>query len=159
MNRPARLVRLLAPMLFAAVAVAAADRAPAYTLDNCVNTFDPAKVERTAAGYQYWFADSTLADGKTVKLGVVGPHLGSHAPHHHDEDEFFFILEGTAEFFLDGQRRTVGPQTMLYCPSNHEHGIRNVGDTDLKYLVIKRYARPVPPATAPAKRDPHAAEP
>jgi oxalate decarboxylase/phosphoglucose isomerase-like protein (cupin superfamily) len=29
--------------------------------------------------------------------------------------------------------------TSFYCPSFSEHGIRNVGDTELKYLVIKKY--------------------
>jgi quercetin dioxygenase-like cupin family protein len=41
---------------------------------------------------------------------VVRPHLATHAPHHHPEDEFFFILEGTAEVYLEGQWRTVGPR-------------------------------------------------
>ena len=31
------------------------------------------------------------------------------------------------------------PTTSFYCPSNVMHGIRNVGDTELKYLVIKKY--------------------
>lgn len=48
-------------------------------------------------------------------------------------------LEGTAEFHLDGQTRTGGPMTSFYCPSGIAHGIRNIGDTELKYLVIKQY--------------------
>lgn len=118
--------------------------APArYTIDNCVNTFSMPGVEKTRAGSQYWFFDKTFADGKTLKLSVVGPHLATHAPHRHPEDEFFFVLEGKAEFYLDGKTRIVGPNTGLYCPSNSEHGIRNVGDGELRYLVIKQYA-PVP---------------
>lgn len=133
--------------------------APGYSLKNCVTVFDPAKVEKTAAGYQFWFANTALADGKTVKLSVVGPHLATHSPHRHAEDEFFFILEGSAEFLLGDERQVVGPQTLLYCPSWHLHGIRNVGSTDLKYLVIKRYNGPVPPAAAGVARSPHASEP
>ncbi len=132
--------------------------APGYTLKNCINVFDPAKAEQTAVGYQYWFADTSLADRKTVKLSVVGPHLATHPPHRHAEDEFFFILEGTAEFMLDGERKTVGPQTLIYCPSWHLHGIRNAGATDLKYLVIKKYAGPVPPSAGPTTRSPDAAK-
>ena len=130
---------------------------PGYTIKNCVNVFDAAKAEKTAVGYQYWFADAALADGKTVKLSVVGPHLATHPPHRHADDEFFFVLEGTAEFLFDGERQTVGPQSLLYIPSWHLHGIRNVGTTDLKYLVIKKYSGSVPP-TAPATRDPRAAD-
>ena len=110
-----------------------------YSIENCVNTFNPDKVEKTKVGYQYWFADKKFADGKTVKLSVVEPHSATHAPHNHIEDEFFFVLEGTAEFFLDGKTQIVEKNTSLYCPSNMEHGIRNAGDTQLKYLVIKKY--------------------
>jgi mannose-6-phosphate isomerase-like protein (cupin superfamily) len=97
------------------------------------------KIEKTDAGYQYWFADKNFADGKTVKLSVVKPHSATHAPHKHVEDEFFYILEGKAEFFLEGTWRAVGPNTSLYCPSNLMHGIRNPGNKELKYLVIKKY--------------------
>lgn len=132
---------------------------PGYSLENCVKSFDPAAAAKTAVGYQFWFADAGLADGKTVKLSVVGPHLATHPPHRHAEDEFFFVLEGTAEFYLDGERRTAGPLTMFYCPSGHEHGIRNVGDTELKYLVLKKYLGPVPASPADVKQVPGAAQP
>jgi mannose-6-phosphate isomerase-like protein (cupin superfamily) len=115
--------------------------APArYTIETCVNTFSASAAEKTSAGQQYWFFDKAFADGKTLKLSVVGPHQATHAPHRHPEDEFFFVLEGKAEFYLDGKTRTVGPNTGLYCPSGSEHGIRNVGDGELRYLVIKQYA-------------------
>jgi mannose-6-phosphate isomerase-like protein (cupin superfamily) len=110
-----------------------------YTIENCVNEFSLARIESTKAGYQYWYADKNLADGKTLKLSVVKPHSATHPPHKHVEDEFFFILEGKAEIFFDGMKKEVGPNTSLYCPSNIEHGIRNIGDTELKYLVIKKY--------------------
>ncbi|MFZ0455808.1 MAG: cupin domain-containing protein [Ignavibacteriaceae bacterium] len=110
-----------------------------YTLDNCVNTFSMDKAEKTKSGYLYWFAEKNFLDGRTIKLSVVRPHEATHPPHKHAEDEFFFVLEGKAEFYLNGYRKVVGPMTSLYCPSHVEHGINNAGDTDLKYLVIKKY--------------------
>ncbi len=112
-----------------------------YTIENCVNEFNPAKAEKTKVGFQFWFADKNFADGKTVKLSVVAPHSATHPPHKHAEDEFFFILEGAAQFYLDGKTKDVGPMTSLYCPSEVEHGIKNVGDSELKYLVIKKYLK------------------
>ena len=112
---------------------------PEYSIDNVVNTFDRERTRPTTVGYQYWFADKTFAGGKTLKLSVVKPHAATHEPHTHEEDEFFFVLEGTAEFHLDGETATGGPMTSFYCPSGVSHGIRNVGDTELKYLVIKKY--------------------
>ena len=112
-----------------------------YTIENCVNIFDSSKTQKTKVGYQYWFADKDFIDGRTLKMSVVAPHEATHAPHSHPEDEFFFVLEGTAEFYLDGKTEVAGPYASFYCPSNIEHGIRNVGDTELKYLVIKKYEK------------------
>jgi mannose-6-phosphate isomerase-like protein (cupin superfamily) len=110
-----------------------------FTIENCVNPFSMDNAIKTDAGYQYWFADKSFLDGRTLKMSVVAPHKSTHAPHKHVEDEFFFILEGTAEFYLDGKTKVVEKYTSLYCPSNVMHGISNVGDTELKYLVIKKY--------------------
>lgn len=115
------------------------DSITSYTIEICVNKFDFEQTIKTAAGYQYWFADKDFLDGRTLKLSVVEPHQSTHPPHSHVEDEFFFVIEGTAEFYLDGQTAVAGPLTSFYCPPHSKHGIRNVGDTDLKYLVIKKY--------------------
>ena len=68
----------------------------------------------------------------------MGPGKGIHVPHAHENDEFFFILGGKAKFNLDKKETVVGPYTSLFCPSNIMHGISNAGDTELKYLVIKK---------------------
>ena len=110
-----------------------------WTVKNCVNQFSMADTVGTEAGYQYWFAGKNFLDGRTLKMSVVKPHQATHPPHNHAEDEFFFVLEGTAMFYLDGDSAVVHPYASLYCPSWVEHGIRNAGDTELKYLVIKKY--------------------
>jgi len=110
-----------------------------FSIDECVNRFQASRVESTNVGYQYWFVDKQFLDGRTLKMSVVAPHKATHAPHKHAEDEFFFVLEGTAEFYLNGKTKTAGPYTSFYCPPNSEHGIRNTGDSVLKYLVIKKY--------------------
>jgi quercetin dioxygenase-like cupin family protein len=112
-----------------------------YTIDNCVNEFSIENTEKTKAGYQFWFADKDFVDGRTLKLSVVAPHSATHPPHKHAEDEFFFVIEGQAEFYLDGKTKTVGPLTSLYCPSEVMHGIKNPGNKELKYLVIKKYLK------------------
>ena len=110
-----------------------------FTIDNCVNTLSMDKTVKTKVGYQYWFADKNFIDGRTLKLSVVAPNQATHPPHTHEVDEFFFVLEGTAKFHLDGETRIAGPYTSFYCPPNVPHGISNAGDTELKYLVIKKY--------------------
>ncbi len=111
------------------------------TIDSCVNVFSMARIESTKAGYQYWFVDRHFLDGRTIKLSAVRPHGATHPPHAHPEDEFFFVLEGTAEFNLAGETRVAGPYSSFYCPPSVLHGIRNAGDRELKYLVIKKYQK------------------
>jgi quercetin dioxygenase-like cupin family protein len=110
-----------------------------YSIEKCVTTFSMERTEKTSAGYQFWYVGKELAGGKTLKLSVIAAHQASHPPHRHPEDEFFFVLEGTAEFYLEGAKTVVGPNTSLYCPSQMEHGIKNAGESELKYLVIKIY--------------------
>lgn len=110
-----------------------------FNIDNCVNQFDMNKIEKTKVGYQYWFANKEFLDGRTLKMSVVAPGEATHPPHSHNEDEFFFVLEGKAEFILNGETRVAEAYSSFYCPPNSEHGIRNVGNTELKYLVIKKY--------------------
>ena len=112
-----------------------------YSFDNCINKFSMDKTVKTDAGYQFWFVDQNLADGKTLKLSVVEPHKSTHAPHTHPDDEIFYILEGNAEVYLNGQWKTIEQNSSFYCPSNMEHGIRNVSSKILKYLVIKKYEK------------------
>lgn len=113
-----------------------------YTIENCINRFNMDKTIKTSVGYQYWFIDQNfLADGQTVKMSVVGPNQATHAAHTHAGDEIFYVLEGTARFFLNGKTTTGGANTTFYCPENSEHGISNAGDKELKYLVIRKYAK------------------
>ncbi|MEG8947142.1 cupin domain-containing protein [Rosettibacter firmus] len=112
-----------------------------FTIDNCVNEFSIDKIIKTEVGYQYWFVDKDFLDGRTLKLSVVAPHSATHPPHSHEEDEFFFVLEGTAEFYLDGETKVGKAYSSFYCPPNSTHGIRNIGDKELKYLVIKKYKK------------------
>ena len=109
-----------------------------FTIENCVNQFTMDKAIENKAGYRYWFADKDFIDGRTLKMSVISPNQATHASHKHEEDEFFFILEGKAKFYLDEKTKVVGPYTSLYCPSDIEHGISNAGDNELKYLVIKK---------------------
>ena len=120
---------------------AESDSVKLFNISNCVNELNINESVPTKVGYQYWFADKDFIDGRTLKMSVVKPGAATHPPHTHENDEFFFVLEGKAEFYLNGETRVVGPYTSLYCPPNSMHGIRNAGDTELKYLVIKKYPK------------------
>jgi mannose-6-phosphate isomerase-like protein (cupin superfamily) len=112
-----------------------------FSLENCISEFSMDRTSPTGVGYQFWFADKDFIDGRTLKMSVVAPFSATHPPHSHNEDEFFFILEGTAKCYLDGQSKIAKAYSSFYCPSNVEHGISNAGSDTLKYLVIKKYEK------------------
>lgn len=61
---------------------------------------------------------------------------GGPPPHWHDrEDEWFLVLEGRAEFFLEGVWREVPMGTALFAPRGQVHTFRNAGDVPLKQLI------------------------
>jgi quercetin dioxygenase-like cupin family protein len=111
-----------------------------YTIENCLSEFNMEGSVKTSVGYQFWFIPQKfLKDGMTVKMSVVAPNQATHPPHKHVHDEIFFVLEGTARFYLNGEVTTGSAYSSFYCPANSEHGISNAGDTELKYLVIRKY--------------------
>ena len=66
-----------------------------------------------------------------VKPGT-GPTYHSHAR----EDETFYVVSGTAEVWIDREifRREAGDR--VFGPRNVFHTYRNVGNTDLKMILV-----------------------
>lgn len=110
-----------------------------YSIEQCVNEFNFEKSEKTKAGCQYWFSDKNYADGKTLKMSVVKPGLEVHPPKANAVDEFLFVVEGIGEYYLNGKTKKVGPLTSLFYPANAVCGLKNIGKSDLKYLVIRPF--------------------
>ena len=60
--------------------------------------------------------------------------------HRQDEDEVYYILSGTGELTLNGDRSVVGPGTAILTRPGSSHGLRQVGSADL--VVISAYQQP-----------------
>ena len=68
--------------------------------------------------------------------GAISVIMGWHKPGegppdhvHFNQEEVFFIVEGTYELTVGGRTSTVGPGTIVFIPRNVVHRFRNVGDT------------------------------
>ena len=65
---------------------------------------------------------------------AAGRELEAHT--HREEDDAFYILEGTLTFsFADGEA-VATPGTFVLVPPGVEHGFRNDGDTSVRMLNI-----------------------
>lgn len=74
--------------------------------------------------------------GKYTLFTVVSPPGGGPPPHiHENEDEWFLVQEGRAEFFAGGAWSPVPIGTIIYVPKGTVHTYKNAGDTPLRMLV------------------------
>jgi quercetin dioxygenase-like cupin family protein len=66
-----------------------------------------------------------------------GPDFEGVEPHtHSDHVDTFYVLEGEAEFTIDGQAQRFGPGGFVSAPIGTVHGFQNVGDGELRLLNI-----------------------
>jgi len=71
-----------------------------------------------------------------IHLSVLGPRKRPHSPHRHEEEEVFFILEGEGRVVVDDKEFKLSAMSAVFIPPGSLHGIENIGDKPLKYLVI-----------------------
>jgi hypothetical protein len=74
--------------------------------------------------------------GKYTMFTCVTPPGGGAPLHYHqNEDEWFLVLEGRAEFFKDGAWLEVPVGTAVFTPRGVVHSFRNAGDKALRMLM------------------------
>ena len=73
--------------------------------------------------------------GFMAALSRVAPG-GEFPVHAHDYVHVFYVLEGTASFWLDGQEIRGGKGTVVRVPPDVAHGYRNRGPQELLLFVI-----------------------
>lgn len=112
---------------------------PEYTVDNCIVTFseEGLKPNKSGSGSEFWFLTRAFSGSNLyVKMSYVDTATALHGSHQHADPEFFYILEGEAVITINGQEKTVGPNTCIFCPPNVPHAIRRANDQPLRYLVV-----------------------
>ena len=65
----------------------------------------------------------------SVIMGWLKPGEGPPDHVHSNQEELFFIVEGTCEVAVGDQTSTAGTGTIVFIPRNTVHRIKNVGDT------------------------------
>jgi len=74
---------------------------------------------------------TTEATGGALSVLMAWHKPGEGPPDHvhFNQEEIFFILEGTYELTVDGHTTTAGAGTIVFIPRNVVHRFKNVGDT------------------------------
>ena len=78
------------------------------------------------------------ADREQLRLHIseVGPGLRAHPPHTHEGQEIFYVFSGEGEVLFGDQTHRVSSNEAIHVDCQILHGIRNIGETPLRYAVI-----------------------
>lgn len=56
--------------------------------------------------------------------------------HRHDEEELFFVIDGSANLEIENQSTTISPGDAVYIPRYWQHQIKNPGDGNFRFMDI-----------------------
>jgi mannose-6-phosphate isomerase-like protein (cupin superfamily) len=91
------------------------------------------RVERAARRYRILCELPALE----VIEARFGPDFEGVNPHAHaDHADCFYILDGTAEFTVDGETVHAGPGSFIAAPIGTAHSFRNPGPAELRILNL-----------------------
>lgn len=105
-------------------------------------------VEELPWGPHDWLCRPDIVEAE--KLLLVRVHMPpgqAHRFHRHPEmEEIIYVLEGTAEQWVEREKRLLGPGEMAHIPVNVVHGTYNAGAGTLRFLAILSPAKFTGPA-------------
>lgn len=96
------------------------------------------KVDQLPWGPHDWLCRPDIVDAdKLLLVRVHMPPGQAHKFHRHPEmEEIIYVLEGTAEQWVDREKRILGPGEMAHIPMDVVHGTYNAGAGTLRFLAI-----------------------
>jgi mannose-6-phosphate isomerase-like protein (cupin superfamily) len=81
-------------------------------------------------------SSTTPTNSLTAGLATCPPGTGHLCAHRHEQAEIYYVTEGRGIMTIDGTENQVGPGSAVFVPGNAEHGIRNVGEGELKWFYV-----------------------
>jgi mannose-6-phosphate isomerase-like protein (cupin superfamily) len=81
-----------------------------------------------------------------IDLSVLGPgaDIGTHT-HAIDNEELYIVVSGKGLMTLDGRELEVGPGHVILNRPGGTHGLRNIGEQELRIVVVEVESRPDDP--------------
>lgn len=106
-------------------------------------TAKEAQVEPSLWGPHEWLSRPGLtAAEQLLMVRVLMPPGRAHQFHRHPAmEEIIYVVSGTAEQWVDREKRVLGPGDIAHIPTNVVHGTYNAGSDTLVLLAILSPAR------------------
>ncbi len=105
---------------------------------------DPVRRENLAGGsggawcVQPVTAEKSVEGSRFQMIGQItldpGACVGEHC--HERNEEVYWVLEGTGEYFDNGVWRSVGPGDLMITYQGERHALRNTGQVPLVFLGL-----------------------
>lgn len=132
----------------ALVGAAAQAQAP---LKSAVFPVDSIRARKGAAANQRSIVDTLTANLAKLEMHetTLAPGQSPHAAHRHAHEELMVMKSGTVEVLQGTATRVAHPGDVIFMSSNELHGLKNVGQVNASYLVIRIDAPNLPPDAKP----------
>ena len=112
-------------------------------------SFPETEVEQLPGKIHHWYCKPGMV--RDTNLMFVRAHLlpgHAHKFHHHPTmEEILYILSGTAEQWVEREKKVMGPGDAIYLPVGIVHGTYNVGNDLLDFLAVLSPAKSAGPVT------------
>jgi mannose-6-phosphate isomerase-like protein (cupin superfamily) len=92
---------------------------------------------RQAKGLTRCLAETGL-DPEKLRFHIteIAPGTRAHPPHTHTAIEAFYVLEGRGAVEVGAERHEIGPNEAIILDARTLHGLENIGDRPMRYMVI-----------------------
>lgn len=112
-------------------------------------SFADAEVERLPGKTHFWHCKpGMVADTNLMFVRAQLPPGEAHRFHYHPKmEEILYILSGTAEQWIEKEKRIMKAGDAIYLPVGMVHGTYNVGADTLDFLAVLSPAKSEGPVT------------
>jgi quercetin dioxygenase-like cupin family protein len=88
-------------------------------------------------GHRWYFNPDETKGAETILVHVIIKKGDGHSFHRHPEmNETLYVLKGTAEQWVEKERKILQKGDAVYIDPNVVHATFNVGDDDLEFLAV-----------------------
>ena len=100
--------------------------------------FELAKLNHIMGGPEYSTANGTCVEGERMMVALMRMPAGTGAePHSHPNEQWIYLVEGTMDSDVGGDKQRVNPGSVIYIPANVVHHTKATADADVVFFTVK----------------------
>jgi len=100
--------------------------------------FDMTRVNSIMGGPAYSSVFGGCVEGERMIAALMRMPAGTGSqPHSHPNEQWVYILQGTMDSTVDGQRHLAGPGSAIYIPAGTVHHATATIDGDVVFFTVK----------------------